>query len=44
MHAVIRKYTDSPDVSTEARPKLQHLEQTMRRHAGLRRLLLPGDR
>ena len=30
MHAVIRKYTGSPDVITEARPKLQHLEQTMR--------------
>jgi hypothetical protein len=30
MHAVIRKYTGSPDVVTEARPKLQHLEQTMR--------------
>jgi hypothetical protein len=31
MHAVIRKYTTaSPDVVTEARPKLQHLEQTMR--------------
>ena len=30
MHAVIRKYTASPDVVTEARPKLQHLEQTMR--------------
>lgn len=30
MHAVIRKYTSSPDVIMEARPKLQHLEQTMR--------------
>jgi hypothetical protein len=30
MHAVIRKYTAAPDVITEARPKLQHLEQTMR--------------
>ena len=30
MHAVVRKYTSSPDVVTEARPKLQHLEQTMR--------------
>ena len=30
MHAVIRKYTGSPDVVVEARPKLQHLEQTMR--------------
>ena len=30
MHAVIRKYTGSSDVVVEARPKLQHLEQTMR--------------
>jgi len=30
MHAVIRKYTNPPDVQTEARPKLQQLEQTMR--------------
>ena len=30
MHAVIRKYTSSPEVVAEARPKLQHLEQTMR--------------
>jgi hypothetical protein len=30
MHAVVRKYTASPDVVAEARPKLQHLEQTMR--------------
>src|ERR687893_862798 len=30
MHAVVRKYTASPDVIQEARPKLQHLEQTMR--------------
>ena len=30
MHAVVRKYTAAPDVVTEARPKLQHLEQTMR--------------
>ena len=30
MHAVVRKYTATPDVITEARPKLQHLEQTMR--------------
>ena len=30
VHAVIRKYTGSPDVVVEARPKLQHLEQTMR--------------
>ena len=30
MHAVIRKYTATPDVLAEARPKLAHLEQTMR--------------
>ena len=30
MHAVIRKYTSSPDVMDEARPKMHHLEQTMR--------------
>ena len=30
MHAVIRKYTSPPDVIKEARPKLKHLEQTMR--------------
>ena len=30
MHAVIRKYTHPADVLTEARPKLGHLEQTMR--------------
>jgi hypothetical protein len=30
MHAVIRKYTASPAVLDEARPKLAHLEQTMR--------------
>src|SRR5687767_596044 len=30
MHAVVRKYTASPDVVAEARPKMQHLEQTMR--------------
>ena len=30
MHAVVRKYTSTPDVITEARPKLKHLEQTMR--------------
>jgi hypothetical protein len=30
MHAVIRKYTSSPDVMAEARPKMLHLEQTMR--------------
>ena len=30
MHAVVRKYTATPDVITEARPKLGHLEPTMR--------------
>jgi hypothetical protein len=30
MHAVIRKYTGSPTVVDEARPKFAHLEQTMR--------------
>ena len=30
MHAVIRKYTASPDVLGEARPQLAELEQTMR--------------
>jgi hypothetical protein len=30
MHAVIRTYTSSPDVMDEARPKMQHLEQSMR--------------
>ena len=30
MHAVIRKYTGSPGVVDEARPKFAHLEQTMR--------------
>jgi hypothetical protein len=34
MHAVIRKYTAAPDVIEEARPKLQHLEQTMRQTPG----------
>jgi len=34
MHAVIRKYTSSPDVMEEARPKMPHLEQTMRRTPG----------
>ena len=29
MHAVVRKYTGSPDVVTEARGKLGHLEKTM---------------
>jgi hypothetical protein len=30
MHAVVRKYTASPDVIQELGPKLQHLEQTLR--------------
>ena len=30
MHVVIRKYTAAPDVIEDARPKMQHLEQTMR--------------
>ncbi len=30
MHAVIRRYTASPAVLEEARPKLAHLERTMR--------------
>jgi hypothetical protein len=30
MHAVIRKYTSSPEVLAEAHPKLAQLEQTMR--------------
>src|SRR5918994_2004209 len=34
MHAVIRKYTATPDVMAEARPKLAHLEQTMRQTPG----------
>jgi quinol monooxygenase YgiN len=34
MHAVIRKYTASPDVLDEARPKLAQLEQTMRQTPG----------
>jgi quinol monooxygenase YgiN len=34
MHAVVRKYTASPDVVAEARPKMQHLEQTMRQTPG----------
>ena len=34
MHAVIRKYTNPSDVQTEARPKLQQLEQTMRQTPG----------
>jgi hypothetical protein len=34
MHAVIRKYTGSPDVVAEARAKLGHLEETMRATPG----------
>ena len=34
MHAVIRKYTASPSVAADARPKLAHLEQTMRQTPG----------
>ena len=34
MHAVIRRYTASPDVLEEARPKLAQLEQTMRQTPG----------
>ena len=30
MHAVVRKYTATPDVLGEARPQLAELEQTMR--------------
>ena len=34
MHAVIRKYTAAPNVVEDARPKLAHLEQTMRQTPG----------
>ena len=34
MHAVIRKYTAAPTFVDEARPKLAHLEQTMRQTPG----------
>jgi hypothetical protein len=34
MHAVIRKYTASPDVAAQARPKLDHLKQTMQQTPG----------
>jgi hypothetical protein len=34
MHAVIRRYVASPEVVAEARPKLDHLAQTMRRTPG----------
>ena len=34
MHVVVRKYSAGPEVVAEARPKLQHLEQTMRQTPG----------
>jgi len=34
MHAVIRKYTAGSEVLDQARPKLAHLEQTMRQTPG----------
>ena len=34
MHAVIRKYTAGPEVAKEMRPKVAHLEQTMRQTPG----------
>jgi hypothetical protein len=34
MHTVIRKYTAAPNVVADARPKLAHLEQTMRQTPG----------
>ena len=34
MHAVIRKYTAGPEVAEEMRPKVAHLEQTMRQTPG----------
>src|SRR5215212_12075554 len=34
MHVVVRKYTAGSEVLEEARPKLQHLEQTMRQTPG----------
>jgi hypothetical protein len=34
MHAVIRKYTASPEVAEEARPKLEQLKQTMQQTPG----------
>jgi hypothetical protein len=34
MHAVIRKYTASPDVANESRPKLEHLKATMQQTPG----------
>jgi quinol monooxygenase YgiN len=30
MHAVVRKYTTSPEYIEQTRPKLAHLEETMR--------------
>ena len=34
MHVVVRNYTASSDVIEQARPKLAHLEQTMRQTPG----------
>ena len=34
MHVVVRKYTAAPNVVEDARPKLAHLEQTMRQTPG----------
>src|SRR5215212_3530925 len=34
MHTVIRTYTAAPNVVADARPKLAHLEQTMRQTPG----------
>ena len=34
MHAIVRKYTASPEAVAEAQPKLAHLEQTMRQTPG----------
>jgi quinol monooxygenase YgiN len=34
MHVVVRKYIAGPEVVEEAKPKLAHLEQTMRQTPG----------
>jgi hypothetical protein len=34
MHVVIRNYTAAPDVITETRRNIEHLEETMRRIPG----------
>ena len=34
MHVVVRKYTAGPEAVEEARPKVSHLEQTMRQTPG----------